>query len=148
MNNELYNEVRRWNNSILWCTVEKTSNYTFSCLLNYAEVKIYVMFQFARRYGQWISTTTVGAVTAISKTMECHIWVASSIQEHKTVPFNTTADVTIKFLLDCYEYSGINGSLSQANSTAIRTICLIAVFRSRPGIFPFDLDYKTGYYHN
>jgi hypothetical protein len=35
--------------------------------------------------------------------MEGHISVASSIQEHKTDPFNTAADVTIKFVLDRYE---------------------------------------------
>jgi hypothetical protein len=80
--------------------------------------------------------------------VEGHIRVASSIQEHMTGPFNKTADVTIKFVLDCYEYKRINGSLLQANSTAICTVCLIAVFRSRPRNFPFDLDYKAGYYHN
>jgi len=46
------------------------------------------------------SIATAGAVTAVSRTVEGHIRVASSIQEHKTGPFNTTADVTIKFVPD------------------------------------------------
>ena len=33
-----------------------------------------------------------------SRAMEGHIRVASSIQEHKTGTFNTTTDVTIRFV--------------------------------------------------
>ena len=55
--------------------------------------KIYVIFHFARRYGQWSSTATAEGVTAISRTVEGHIRVASSIQEHKNGPFNTKADI-------------------------------------------------------
>ena len=62
--------------------------------------KIYVIFQVARRYGQCSSIATGGAVTAISRNMKDHIRVAGRIQEHKTGPLNTTADVIIKFVLD------------------------------------------------
>ena len=36
--------------------------------------------------------------------MEDHIRAASSIQEHKTGPFNTTADVTITFVMHRCDY--------------------------------------------
>jgi len=62
--------------------------------------KMYVILQVASRYGKWSSIATAGAITALSRIMEGHITVASSIQEHKTGSFNTTADVTIKFALD------------------------------------------------
>ena len=65
--------------------------------------KIYVIFQIERRNVKWSIIATAGAVTAFSSTMEGHIAVASSIQEHNTGPFNTTADVTIKCVLDWYE---------------------------------------------
>jgi hypothetical protein len=38
--------------------------------------------------------------TALCRDIKGDIMVAGSIQEHKTGPFNTTADVTIKFVLD------------------------------------------------
>ena len=66
--------------------------------------KMYVILQVVIRYGKWSSIATAGAATALSRNMEGHISVASSIQEHETGPFNTTADVTIKFLLDRCEY--------------------------------------------
>jgi hypothetical protein len=43
---------------------------------------------------------SAGGVTALSKTLEGHIRVASSNQERKTGPFNTPADVTIKSVPD------------------------------------------------
>jgi len=43
---------------------------------------------------------TAGAVTAFSRSVEGHITVESGIKEHKTGPFNVTADVTIKFVPD------------------------------------------------
>ena len=61
---------------------------------------IYIIFQVARRYGKWSNIATAGAITAFSGTVEGHIRVASSIKEHKTGPFNTTADVTIQYVLD------------------------------------------------
>ena len=57
--------------------------------------KIYVIFLVARRYGHWSSIATAGAITAFIVNMEAHIRVASSIQEHKTGPFSTTADVKL-----------------------------------------------------
>ena len=65
--------------------------------------KIYVILQVVIRYGKWNNIATAGAATALSRTVEGHIKVASSIQEHKTGPFNTTADVTIIFVLDWCE---------------------------------------------
>jgi len=43
---------------------------------------------------------TAGAFTAFSRSVEVHITAASGIKEHKTGPFNTTAAVTIKCVLD------------------------------------------------
>ena len=62
--------------------------------------KIYVIFQVYRRWLKGINITTTRGVTALISTVEEHIKVASSIQEHKTGPLNTAADVTIKFVLD------------------------------------------------
>ena len=62
--------------------------------------KIYVILQVVIRYGKWSSIATAGAATILSRTVEGHVRVAGSIQEHKTGPFNTTADVTIEFVLD------------------------------------------------
>jgi hypothetical protein len=62
--------------------------------------KIYVIPQVVIRYAKWISIATAGAATALSRTKEGHFSVASRIQRHKTGPFNTTADVTIEFVLD------------------------------------------------
>jgi hypothetical protein len=62
--------------------------------------KIYVILQVVIRYGKCSNIATAGAATALSRTVEGHMRVASRIQEHKTRPFNTTADVTIKCVLD------------------------------------------------
>ena len=62
--------------------------------------KINIILQVARRYGKWSSMATAGAVTAFSRSVEGHITVESGIKEHKTGPFNVTADVTIKFVPD------------------------------------------------
>jgi hypothetical protein len=61
---------------------------------------MYVILQVVIRYGKWSSIATGGDVTAVSGTMVGHIRVASSIQEHKTGPFNKAADVTFTFVLD------------------------------------------------
>jgi hypothetical protein len=63
-------------------------------------IKIYIILQVVIRYWKWSNIATAWAVTAISRTAEGHIRVASNIQEHNTGPFNTTADVRIKFVLD------------------------------------------------
>jgi hypothetical protein len=65
---------------------------------------IYVTFQVARRYRQWSSIATAGAVTTFSRIMEGHIRVASNIQEHKTGPFYKRTDLTIKSVMDLCEY--------------------------------------------
>jgi len=62
--------------------------------------KIYVIFQVARHYRKRSSIATAGAVTAFSGNVEVNISVSSSIQELKTGPFDKTADVKIKFVLE------------------------------------------------
>jgi hypothetical protein len=61
---------------------------------------MYVILQVVIRYGKWSNIATGGDVTSVSVTMEGHIRVASSIQEHKTGSFNKAAGVTITFVLD------------------------------------------------
>jgi hypothetical protein len=43
---------------------------------------------------------TSGVVMDLIRTMKVHIRVKTSIQEHKTGPFNTKVDVTMKFVPD------------------------------------------------
>jgi hypothetical protein len=62
--------------------------------------KIYVILQVVIRYGKWSNIATAWAATILSRIVEGQMTVASSIQEHKTGPFNTTADDTIKCVLD------------------------------------------------
>jgi len=77
---------------------------TLTYIFMFAEIHwlkiIYVIMQVIIHYGKWSSLATAGAITTLSRTTEGHIRGASSIQEHKTAPFNTTAVVTIKFVLD------------------------------------------------
>ena len=65
--------------------------------------KIYVILQVARCYGKWSNIAIAGAVTAFSGNVEVNIPVTSSIKDHKTAPFNTTADVTLKSVMDWCE---------------------------------------------
>ena len=75
-------------------TVTHVFMFTLLCTSN----KMYVILKVACRYGKCSSIASAGAVTAISRTVEGHIRVAGSIQENKTGPFNTAADVIIKFV--------------------------------------------------
>jgi archaellum component FlaG (FlaF/FlaG flagellin family) len=58
---------------------------------------IYVILQVVIFYTKWFTLANFGDVTALSRNMEVQIRVAGSIQRHKTVPFSTTVDVTIKY---------------------------------------------------
>jgi len=95
--------------------VHTLTNYFMFSELHWRST-IYVILQVVIRYGKWSSIATAGAATALSRTVEGHIRVASSIQEYETGPFNTTADVTIKIVLDRCEY-GLSALVYNYNET-------------------------------
>ena len=102
--------------------------------------KIYVIFQVERRNVKRRIIATARAVTAFSRNTEGHIRVASSIQEHKTGPFNTTADVTtnsvlISNTLGCNICRGTAKQLGEL----VQMIMPSRIFYSHKflGLFPF-----------
>ena len=74
-----------------------------SCLLNYAEATKLRHISSRTALRKVTGIATAGDVTVRSSAMEGHIEIAISFQEHKTGTFNTTAGVTIKFVLDRFE---------------------------------------------
>jgi hypothetical protein len=63
-------------------------------LPNYAEVKYLGNIALRRMTG----ITKDGVVMALVRNVEGHIRVPTSTQEHKNFPFNTTANVILKFV--------------------------------------------------